>query len=196
MTRKKSKVIATVRRLLKGTILTCVFIFCTAGDAATARSVDDVALEYQVKASMIYNFLHYVQWPADAFENSVHLSICVFGSDPFGSSLDTLSGEVIQGRRIQIRYFYEWSESIISECHVLFFNSSRSENMRALQRVKDFPVLTIGEDSRYFLNTGGIIYFLISNNRVQFEVNNLAARNARLQLSSKLLRLARSVIAS
>jgi len=59
--------------------------------------------------------------------------------------------------------------------------------------LKGSPILTIGE-SDGFLESGGIINFLMEDEKVRFEINNTAAKQARLKIRSKLLRLAQRVI--
>ena len=51
------------------------------------------------------------------------------------------------------------------------------------------PVLTVGESSQFTRN-GGIINFMKKENTVRFEVDLNAAQLARLQISSKLLKVA------
>jgi hypothetical protein len=56
--------------------------------------------------------------------------------------------------------------------------------------VKWLPILTIG-DAPGFAKRGGIINFTLEENRVRFEVNVEAAKNAVLTISSRLLALAK-----
>jgi len=53
-------------------------------------------------------------------------------------------------------------------------------------------VLTVGEGEA-FAHAGGVIAFVIENRRVRFDINQTAADSAGLQLSSKLLSVARLV---
>jgi len=54
-------------------------------------------------------------------------------------------------------------------------------------------VLTVG-DTKGFAELGGIINFVLDNDRVRFEVNRKAAEQAGLKISSKLLIVAKLVI--
>ena len=54
-------------------------------------------------------------------------------------------------------------------------------------------VLTVGEADE-FCRDGGIINWIIDQNRVRFDVNIDAAQSAELRVSSQLLDLARKVI--
>jgi hypothetical protein len=61
-----------------------------------------------------------------------------------------------------------------------------------VQSVKGLPVLTVGETPS-FAERGGIIRFTLEDNRVRFEVNVDAARQAELNISSRLLTLAKII---
>ncbi len=54
-------------------------------------------------------------------------------------------------------------------------------------------ILTVSEDSDRFLRDGGVISFVIENRHVRFDINQSAAESEGLKLSSRLLRVARSV---
>jgi hypothetical protein len=56
--------------------------------------------------------------------------------------------------------------------------------------VKDMPVFTVS-DADNFAESGGVAQLILEKERMRFAVNVPAATRARLQLSSKLLSLAR-----
>lgn len=62
-----------------------------------------------------------------------------------------------------------------------------------LKAVRDQPVLTVG-DSSGFAEAGGMIGFLLQDNRVRFDVNLPSAQRSKLRVSSNLLRVARRVL--
>ena len=61
-----------------------------------------------------------------------------------------------------------------------------------LQSIARAPVLTVGE-SENFLEDGGIVIFAMEQGRVRFDVNRQNAERRKLTLSSRLLRVARTV---
>jgi hypothetical protein len=153
--------------------------------ACTSASAQDVTLEYRVKAAYIYNFVRYVEFPPDTLGDAP-INICVAGRNPFGSLLDELvHGEEVAGRMLLVRILLEPEPG----CHVIFIprGAAMPSYMRA---VGTTPVLTIGETPEFTL-AGGIITFVQEGPNVRFEINQEAAAKARLQLSSRLLRLAR-----
>jgi len=58
---------------------------------------------------------------------------------------------------------------------------------------KEDSVLTVGESER-FVQEGGMIGFLLEDNKIRFEINLDAAVHARLKVSSRLLAIAKTVI--
>jgi len=59
--------------------------------------------------------------------------------------------------------------------------------------VKEIPVLTVGETGD-FLRQGGIIRFSMEDRKIRFDVNQEAAEKVHLNVSARLLLLARSVV--
>lgn len=155
---------------------------------APAQTVRASASE--VQAVFLFNFAQFVDWPAEAFADPKEpLVIGILGKDPFGAFLDeTVRGEVIRGRAFRIERYNRLAE--VEGCHILFI--SRSENKRLndiLVALKNRPVLTVsnGDD---FDQPGGIIRFILDENKVGLSIDLEAAQAARLTFSSKLLRSA------
>lgn len=149
--------------------------------------------EYQLKAAFLYNFAQFTEWPTNAFPNDKSpLVIGVLGTDPFGKTLDdTVRGEKINGREILIRRFNRVDDTM--DCHLLFISQSESDRLEQIfKTLKDRSILTVGETDA-FIEKGGIIRFATEHNRIRLRINPEAARQAKLVISSKLLRLADTV---
>ena len=58
--------------------------------------------EYQLKAVFLFNFAKFVEWPPRAFGDARDpFTICVWGDNPFGSSLDAIvHGKTVANRPI------------------------------------------------------------------------------------------------
>lgn len=170
-----------------------VIVVACLATAITAAAQSPRAPEYEVKAAFLYNFAKFVEWPPQAFtQSSAPLRICVLGQDPFGDTLSkivqgkSISGRIIMNQRLQ-------STSEARACHILFISRSDPEDLnKAIQSTRDLPVLTVGE-SDDFLAQGGVVNFVLEEDRVRFEINLRAAESHRLKLSSKLLAVARVV---
>lgn len=147
--------------------------------------------EYDLKAVFLFNFAQFVQWPESAFPGGdASFVIGVLGDDPFGATLDAVvRGETVGGRPISVRRFENVEELGSSACQVLFVAQSHAARLgEVLARVSGRSVLTVGETAQ-FTDAGGIVQFLVVNNRVRLRINLDAARRARLAVSSKLLRV-------
>jgi hypothetical protein len=179
-----------LRRALPGLAVLGVLLgFAGPGPAETTPA----DLEYEVKAAFLFNFAKFVEWPPDAFPDpATPVTICIVGEDPFGQGLDAVvEGETLNGRRLAVRRLRDLLQA--RDCHVLFVSRSEKERLPALLAgLRSGGVLTVGEGDG-FLEQGGMIRFVLEQNRVRFDINLDAAEHARLKLSSKLLRLARVV---
>lgn len=164
-----------------------------AGARAVGGEVSVGAGEYQVKAAFIFNFTKFADWPATSFASSnAPLVIGIVGQDPFGSSLeDVVRGELVRNRRFIIKQLRADGE--LAGCHVLFISRSEKERLpRLLERLKGSPVLTVS-DMDGFAEQGGMLHLLLVQDSVKMEINQEAATAAGLQISAKLLKLARLV---
>ncbi|MEO7988969.1 MAG: YfiR family protein [Chryseolinea sp.] len=161
--------------------------------AARQEPQPETSKEYQIKAVFLFNFTHFVEWPAASFhEPTAPFVIGIMGRDPFGSYLDeTVRGENLQGHPLVIRRFKSLDD--VDACHILFINIADKEEIKhVLDKVKGKPVLTVG-DVNNFARQGGMIRFITESNRTRIRINLEAAKQADLTISSKLLKLAEIV---
>lgn len=146
--------------------------------------------EYQVKALFLFNFIKYVEWPQDTFEGpDTPITIGVFGKDPFNGDLQrAVNGKDINGRKIIVKTV--GNDADPATFNLLFISASENANLdRILEAVKGSPVLTVGEDWQ-FIKKGGIINFVIKDEKVRLEISLPASHEAHLQISSRLLSVA------
>ena len=149
--------------------------------------------EYEVQAAYLANFGRFVEWPvrAGAGERDPFY-ICVLGQDPFGPLLDAaLKGEAIGGAPMVAKRVAGVADA--ANCRIVYVNPSKDTPLRPLlAALAGSNVLTVG-DVFDFTIQGGMIQFVLDGNRVRFEINLAAARQARLNLSSQLLKVAVAV---
>jgi hypothetical protein len=141
-------------------------------------------LEYAVKAAYLAKFPFYVEWPAASLPapNSP-IVICIVGDDPFGQVIDdAIVGQQVQGRPLAVRRLKAATRD--AGCHVAYTGAEgRAETLRGpgVLLVTDVP------------NGAGIVNFVVKENRVRFTVDDEAAAQAGLLVSSKLLSVAVAV---
>ena len=149
-------------------------------------------IESQVKAAYILNFVSLTEWPASALGPASNpFRICVAGSDPFRTVLEqTVNGESVQGHPLVVERV---TRDVAATCQVLFVAASdAAQTAELLRTLGTAPVLTIGEADA-FLKDGGVVRFITDQGHVRFDVNRRTAEQHGLTLSSRLLRVARSV---
>ena len=148
--------------------------------------------EYQVKALFLYNFINFVDWPADSsFSSSPTINVCIFGDDPFADALDDIRNETVKGKKLAIRFYRPFDQP--EGCHLLFIPASEKNHIgQILRSVREPDVLTIA-DTIEGGRQGAIISFFIEQKKVRFAINIEAAKRAGLKISSKLLRLSKIV---
>jgi len=148
--------------------------------------------QYQVEATYLYNFSQFVAWPPSPATATSSFNICVLGQDPFGSTLaNILADETVAGKTVAARRIPTPQEAMT--CRVLFISSSESGRLKEILTIlRGASVLTVS-DLPEFTRHGGMVQFLLADDRVRFEVNLAAAERARLTLSSELLKVATSV---
>jgi hypothetical protein len=152
-----------------------------------------ISREYQLKAVFLFNFAQFTDWPTNTFADpQAPIVVGIVGSDPFGAFLDaTMRNETVNGRKLVVER-YQRSEDIRT-CHILFIAPSEARQLdRILDSLKGKPVLTVSdlEGSAY---RGVMIRLLTENNKIRIRINVDSVAEAKLTISSKLLRAAELV---
>lgn len=149
--------------------------------------------EYRVKAAFLFHFAQLVEWPADALgDSSSPVILCTLGEDPFRGALEAATaGKIIGSRAVRVRHAGAIQDT--KGCQIVFIATTEKDPSSCLSKLKDEPVLTVGE-SEGFLDRGGMINLTVEDNKVRFGINLEASEHARLNISSRLLLLATRVI--
>jgi hypothetical protein len=151
------------------------------------------AQEYDLKAAFLFNFAQFVEWPAEAFaQGDTPIVIGILGDDPFGNSLDEIvEGETIRNHPLVVRRYHSIEQ--VDTCHILFISSSNEGHLEhVLKTLGRRSILTVGE-TKDFTSHSGMIGFEVSQRHLRLRINLGAAQDARLTISSKLLRQAEIV---
>lgn len=148
--------------------------------------------EYEIKAAYLYNFINYIDWPADALPPAGGtITIGIVGETPFGAAFDPLNGKQTKGRKLVVKQVASTND--LKQCQIVFVCvSEKSRLSEYLGQLKDARLLTVSEIDG-FAEQGGVINFISERNKVRFEINPEAARRAGLTISSELLKLAKLV---
>jgi hypothetical protein len=163
------------------------------GCTTAVHSQSSATTEYDLKLAFLFNFAKFVEWPPDAFPSEkAPITLCVFGTDPFGRALD----EIVQGKTANNREFAirrTMKPEDLRGCQIIFISDAeRGRLAEVFESLKRSSVLVVGE-SDGFAQRGGCIQFYLEGNKVRFSINVDAVQRAHLTVSSKLLALARIV---
>ena len=163
------------------------------GDGAAA-ALEQSGLEYEVKAAFVYNFIKFVEWPAEALA-AESFRVCLLGEDPFGGLLDrVVRDDNVDGRPITVERVP--ADGALASCQAVFVPRAHATRTAAIARaLGNAPVLLVGE-SPGFLRAGGAIDLVVDGGHVRFDVNIRQATARGLKISSKLLRVARNTDAA
>ena len=176
-------------------ILLATSAWLTPAPAVLAQEIDE-AKALKVKAAYLYNFAKFIEWPDGAFEDEkTPFVIGVLGDDPFGQDLDaTVKDKTIAKRQVKIRR-HRWSKqedrAKLKDYHILYISKSERHRLKEIfAALEDQPVLLVA-DVPGFASAGGMIGFVLEQQRIVFEINREALEQANLKASAKLLKLAR-----
>jgi hypothetical protein len=140
------------------------------------------------EASFIYNVIALTRWPDKV---GATINLCVYGEETLEEELKTLREKSVNRRQIVMQHKNQIED--LGDCQVVFIPHSSNENLLfIIDAVKDKPILTIA-NTKVPEQQGVIINMNIENNKIMFEANLQAARQAGLRISSKLLQLATEV---
>lgn len=149
--------------------------------------------EYEIKAAYLFNFAKFVDWPAETFADSTEpIIIAILGKDPFGKVLgETVSGKTVKGRKLVVERYKKIQD--LHFCHILFISTSKRQRLaKILRQTKNQSILTVSE-LKNFIQAGGVIRLFNRGNKVRFDINLEAAKQAQLRISSRVLNLAENL---
>ena len=180
--------------LLLGTLGTFV-------SAATVQAqVGSQAL--QVEAAFLVNFVRFTQWPPGRFSTTgTPYVIAVVGDDDVAQTVRTVANAAgdIQGRDLavvrvdpsDVESGQKRALDIVRGSHLVFVRSSDAVVRRqVLAAVAGSPVLTVGDEPD-FAARGGMLGLVRAGDHLAFEANPDQIQAAGVQLSAKVLKLAR-----
>lgn len=158
------------------------------GAAVGAES--PVSKEYQIKAAFLYNFTRFIEWPPASFSDATDpIVIGVLGYAPLSAELE----RIVQGRRVNGRAVVVKRVEALEETrsvHLLFMSTTEEARFAAVAAaIEGSPVLTVGESS-LFSQAGGIISFVLEDDKVRFVINIASAERTGLHISAQLQKLA------
>jgi YfiR/HmsC-like len=151
------------------------------------------AAEPTVKAAFLYKFAGYVEWPPATFAAADSpFVIGVLGADEVAAELERIvPGRTVNDHRVVVRRLKEGEPP--RGVNLLFVGRAEASLRPILRAAQAQGVLTVTETERG-LELGSAINFVVSEDRVGFEVSLDSADRVGLRISSRMLAVARRVV--
>ncbi len=140
-----------------------------------------------IKASFIYNFCKYVDWPTEYKKGNFVISV-MGGSNLHKELVEQYNTKQIGSQQLEIR---KLSKTLnISSCHVLYVGPECTDILPEISRtLKDQPTLIVA-DSDGALQKGAALNFVVDGTQLKFELDESNASNRDLFVGSTLKSLA------
>lgn len=145
------------------------------------------ASEADLRAAIVFNFAQFTRWPDELSPPRTPFTMCYAGAD-VGPAFSRLASRTLNNRPVEARRVP--AEGPYTGCELMYWSDGRVP--RVLMTPPGLALLTIGSGGDA-LQRGAMIQLQVENARLVFSVNIESARAAGLQISSRLLRLAKSV---
>lgn len=167
-------------------LLTCLIFSGLGTSTVTAAGLT----ESEVKAAFIYNFIQFTTWPAGQLESARTLNVCLRPGVAVALPLASMAGKVVQGVPLEIMAL---SEQNLALCHAIFVEEADIPLLKRLA-AKDapMPILTLADLPDESM-AEPMISLSLMGRKVVFDVNASLARRSGLVISSRVLKLARTV---
>lgn len=139
------------------------------------------------RAAIIYNFTRFSSWSADRFATpSSPVVLCVQPAHPLAAHIAAFDGRPVGERALHVRRTADFDRN----CHAAVVRDAHVSPSTLASLARD-GVLTIGDADGFVAH--GAIGMITVGRQIRFEINNRVARDAKVVLSSRLLRLAVAV---
>jgi hypothetical protein len=138
----------------------------------------------KIKASFIYNFTKYIEWP-DKYKEG-NFVVGVLGTTSFYNDLVTLlNTKTVGNQRFEIKNFAS-VDAISGICHILFIPTESSSMLpEVLKKIKGKSTLVVTEKPG-LAKKGAAINFVVENNKQKFEMNKANIEKYNLKVSTTL----------
>lgn len=141
------------------------------------------AQQHAFKAAFLYHFTEYINWESATMQT---FNFAILETSPLTKQIEIIANEKkIKNKKITVREYTSLND--ISECHILFIPENCSIPIETIvARFSGKPVLIVAEETGSG-KKGAHINFLITENKLRFEVNMKTFDKSGMSVSSQLL---------
>ncbi len=175
-----------VRARIGAALLACMLPYVGAGAVSPQDGVSEAAL----KAAIVANLFLFVEWP----DASSGLRLCVAGRGETADAVLAVQGGRIKGRVVETMRLAAPDALPGRQCKILFIPAGAGRRaVEFAQAAAGSAILIVAEDDVLSIEEAHVVLAL-DERRPALSINLTEARRAGLNISSRLLRLARRVL--
>jgi hypothetical protein len=174
-------------RLSRAVLMGILGTFLCASGIAGSMPGDAGAYEDEVKAAYLYHFTRYLEWPGEQAPRA--FDIAVLGDSGIVVPLQEIARKKTVGSLpIAVRQVLDLAQ--IGRPRILFIARTASRWLpQVLEKTRGKECLTVSEEEG-LAASGTAVNFILRDGAVKFEMNEKALKEARIQPSAQLLKLA------
>ncbi len=146
----------------------------------------NVSKHHQIMAGLLLHITSFTQWQA---QENQSINVCILGDDLFEEYINDMvkrRPKTRSGKLIVITRSQQISQASVNACQIIYADPKKLAQLWAALPAQHNILLV--SQSKEFINQGGMVNFVRDNKRVKLEVNLPAVLDAKLKLSSALLK--------
>jgi len=178
-----------------GVVCALVLVLSIPREVGAQAAPPATEISRQVKAAYLYKFTSFAEWPSGAFANPTSpVVIGVMGDDTLAGELEqVVASRTVNGRPLSVRKLRR-GEDLLDGVHMLFVGRvDKSRLAEMLATLKGRPILTV-TDADDALTLGSMINFVVTGERLRFEVALATTEVSRIKISALMLAAAYRVV--
>lgn len=154
---------------------------CVLNNTAVADESSEQKLQLEV--AYLYHFTKFTEWPIV----SPVFHYCVYEDSNFTALLEkSFHDKAIGVTKIEVKNIN--AQTPLNDCQIVYFPQAAQGDL--LSKASKLAILSVGTQ-KDFTELGGIIYLYEEDQKMRFYVDNKAATDAGLKISSQLLKLSK-----
>ena len=157
------------RKITGITLATAIIAFCF-NFLSVADSTDDA------KAEFIVRMLGQTVWPqSKALTSQKEILICIVGDSTLAPNIRRQAGLLYSNLKISVEM--KNADDDLANCHLVYIaTDSLSHLAQVLKKVKDLPIVTVGQTAGFGRHGVMVNIREINGDELVYSVNNMAAR--------------------
>ncbi len=146
--------------------------------------------EQTVLAALTLNIVRFTTWP-DGSSIKDTIDLCVVGDNVVQQSFAGIDNKTVNNKTLRVINLTRLRN--FEQCHVLYVSDLKQNILlQVFVEIKKLPLLTIGEGYDFAVQ-GGMVGLENVNGKITLHVNLSVARESNLNISARLLNLAKII---